>query len=304
MHKYIIYGVKFRSKIKLGQIPISNFDGPPDVTILTDKVRRPRKGIKKTSYKPFTVCNNNFFFWEVENVAKYYVKGSDSITIDVHKKAERGDAFTFLMETILPIALIKNNVFVFHASAVKVKGKAYVICSGPGQGKSTNAAFLQKKGYQLIEDDKSLLVYDKKKDKVYIQNGLPYMELWLPQKPFLDNSKAKVLGVVRKNIGKLRFDISDVVPKRRTAVEKIILVLMDNFTDDSISKTEIKGIQKVGVVKNHSYHSNLIQLLGKSKEHFQYVAQICAKLDVVKVSKSRLTKLNDSTKFLEDEITC
>lgn len=302
-HRYELYGLKIASELKLGVLPTSKFKGEPQVTIYKKKVTKPRKGLKDTLYKPSTIANDSVFYWNVDHIAKYIIKGSDTVYIQKDDKADWRDVVAFFLDTCLTVMLIKNNIFIFHASAIRAKGKAYIFCAPSGGGKSTVAAFLLKKGYTLIEDDKVLLTWDAKKQKLFIENGIPYMELWSNQQKILESSKAKRIGRVRKNIPKIRFDISDIVPKRRTPVEKIFLALMDNFDDDSISKNTISGINKISVVKNYSHLEYLIKILGKSKEHFKYIAQVATKVPVEKISRSRITKLENTLKFIENEIT-
>lgn len=302
-HKYIIFGLKIASELKLGLLPTAKYQDEPDIHIHIKKVVKPRKGIKDTVYKPNTIISKSVCYWEVDNIAKYLIKGSDTVYVQKGKDATWRDVFTFFMETVLTILLIKNDIFVFHASAIRAKGKAYVFCSGSGNGKSTLAGLLMRKGHKIIEDDKCLLTWDAKKKQVFIENGIPLLELWTPQQALGIKSKAKRLGRVRKDIPKIRFDISDIVPKRRTPVEKIFLILMDNHEDDKITQKPITGINKVSIVKNYSHLEYLIKPLGKAKEHFKYVAQIATKLPVYRISRSRLTKLDDSIKFIENEIT-
>lgn len=220
-YKYELYGLKIASELKLGTLPQTKYKEESAVKIHLQNVRRPRKNLKNTLYKPCTVANESIFFWEVPNVAKFLVKGDDTVHIQKSAKADILDVLTFFLDTILTVLLIKNEIFVFHASAIKSKGKAYIISSNSGGGKSTLAGLLFNHGYGIIEDDKCLLTWDAKKEKLYITNGIPYFELWAPQRKLLGGKKkVKRIGRVRKNIPKIRFDISEIIPKRRTPRRK------------------------------------------------------------------------------------
>lgn len=302
-YQYNIYGLKVESRFKLGVYPLSPFRGLPDVTIKKGKIDRPENGIERTVYKPYSVYNTKLYFLDIMGIAKYLVKGEKEVFIEKYSEANWQDVFAFLFDSIFTVILLKNDVFVFHASAVSFGKKAYMFCGPSGIGKSTLAASLAaSKGARIIEDDKCLVQYNKKTGKFQIKNQYPFIELWQPQLGFVKKIKGLVpKSKLRKNIQKFRIDIQAHRPKRAINLDQIILLNMSNM-EDTIDYAEIKGVQKVNVVKNYSHMHHVVQALGKNKEHFMAISKIVQGIPVHSINKSRLTKLEDFIRYIEEEI--
>jgi len=301
--KYNIYGLRVGSRFKLGVYPQSSFKGTADVLIKKAKISRPEEGLERTVYKPYSVYNTDLYFLDVMGIAKYLVKGDNEVLLEKYPEANWQDVFAFLFDSIFTVILVKNNIFVFHASAVSFGKKSFMFCGTAGIGKSTLAASLAaNKGAKIIEDDKCLVQYNKKTGKFQIKNQYPFIELWKPQLGFVKKIKGLVpKSRIRKNIQKFRIDIQEHRPKRAINLDQIILLNMSNM-EDTIQYTEIKGIQKVNVVKNYSHMHHVVPALGKNKEHFMAISKIVQGIPVHSINKSRLTKLEDFIRYIEEEV--
>lgn len=302
MYKYTIFGLNVESKIELGHYPQTQFKGKTRVTIKKGKLTRPEDDLPKTVYKPYSVFNNDIYFLDVGGIAKFSITQSE-IIIDKYKSSNWQDVFAFLFDGVFTVMLLKNDVFVFHAMAIKIKKQTIMFCGASGIGKSTLAVFLASKmDAKIIEDDKCLLVLNKKTGKIQIKNQYPFVEVWKPQVGFAHRIKGlKPISKVRKNIKKFRYNIQDHIPKRALNVDRIVLMNMTRHEDDIIYE-EVTGIRKVNVVKNYSHMHYIVPALGKNKEHFKAIAEVVQGLPVHSVDKSRLTSLEDFLTFIENEI--
>lgn len=301
--QYNIYGLKVGCSFKLGVYPLSPFKGTSDVLIKKAKISRPRDGLERTVYKPYSVYNADMYFLDVTSIAKYLVKGENEVLLEKYPEANWQDVFAFLFDSIFTVILLKNNIFVFHASAVSFGKKAFMFCGASGIGKSTLAASLAaNKDARIIEDDKCLVQYNKKTGRFQIKNQYPFIELWQPQLSFVKKIKGLVPKTrLRKNIQKFRIDIQEHRPKRAINLDQIILLNMSNM-EDTIEYKEIKGIQKVNVVKNYSHMHHVVPALGKNKEHFMAISKIVQGIPVHTLNKSRLTKLEDFIRYIEEVV--
>jgi len=283
---------------------VVDFDGRPDVFIKKGKLDRPNDTLPKTVYKPNSVFNSELFYLDVLGIARYQLNGHTEIIVDKYDTATGQDVLAFLFDSIFTVLLVKNDIFVFHASAVSIGKKAYMFCGPAGIGKTTLALTLAaRKGARIIEDDKCLVQYNKRTDKFMIKNQYPFVELWKPQLKLATTLKGvEPISQVRKNIQKFRFKIDNHVPKRAINIDQIILLSMNQLTDN-IVYNPITGIQKISVVKYFSHMHHLVPALDKSKQHFKAISEIVKGIPVHSIDKSRLTKLDEFLKFIEDEIT-
>lgn len=300
---YNIYGLIATTNFKLGVYPQSKAHSTVDIYIRKGKVNRPKDGIDNTVYKPYSVINKELFFLDVSEIAKFKVSKGEKIVIEKYKQASWQDVFAFLFDTIFTIILLQNSIFVFHAMAVAFGRKAILFCGPSGIGKSTLAAYLVKnKKARIIEDDKCLLEFNSRTKKFQIKNHFPFIELWQNNANFLkDQKQIKAISRVRKNIPKIRFDIKDHAPKRSVALDKIVLLNMNNL-EDKIDYDQITGIRKVNIVKNYTHLDQYVSIFGKNKDHFKTISSIVNGIEVHSINKSRLTTLPDFIKFIEDEI--
>jgi len=300
---YNIFGLTAGVNFKLHGYPETMPVDPLDVHIRKGKVNRPKDGIERTVYKPFSVISEHLYFLDVPEIAKYKVEKGKKIVIEKYPQASWQDVFAFLFDTVFTILLLQNGIFVFHAMAVAFGKKAILFCGPSGIGKSTLAAYLVKnKKAKIIEDDKCLLELNPKTQRFQIKNHIPFIELWQNNAGLLkDHKNIKPINKVRENIPKIRFDITHHVPKRSVALDKIVLLSMKNLKDEIIYK-EITGIQKVNIVKNHTHMDHYVSVFKKNKEHFQTIKAIVNGIEVHSINKSRLTSLPDFIKYIEDEI--
>lgn len=302
-YTYKLYGLKITSSVKFTDLEELSFSGTHDVRIRKGKIKKPNDDLPKTVYKPFSSYNIDFFYLDVIEIAKFLVKGKDEVVIEKYAKANWQDVKAFLFDTILTVVMLRNNVFAFHASAIVLNKKAYMFCGKAGLGKSTLVASLAaNKGGKIIEDDRCVLTYNKKRNAFLLKNQYPFIELWKPQLKFA--SKIKGLSVkskVRSNIEKYRIGTTSHALKKSVELDKIILINMTQ-KEDEIVYSEIKGIKKVNTVKHYTHLDHMIPFFGKNKEHFKQLAKIVENVPVYSIDKSRVTKLADFIKFIEDEI--
>ena len=303
MYTYQLFHLKVASAFEIVGMPETNFEEEVDVTIRAATITPPEKDLPKTLYKPASVANQELYYLEIEDIAKFQINGKEEVLIDIAENSTEKDAMAFFFDTILTVLLLKHEQFVFHASAVKVGDSAVLICAPAGGGKSTLATIMLNRGMELIEDDRCLVHWDEATQQLMIQNYLPFMDLWRDlTKAAEKNGQLKQLYQIRKNIQKFRYDASSITIKEAVPVNKLLLISMDN-QEDKIEQEQIKGIAKVRVTKNFTHLDHLIPIISNSSKHFQYLAKMVTKVPVYRVSRSRLTSLKDFSAHIIQEIT-
>lgn len=302
-YHYEVFGLQVSCSFKLGHYPPAPSPGAPDVVLIKKKLARPVDGLDQTVYKPYSVYNQDFYYLEISGIARFLIQGKDTVYLEKMPGAKWNDVFAFLFDTIFTVLLMKNEIFVFHASAVAFGRKALLFCAGGGLGKSTLAASLAaNRGARIIEDDRCLLEFNKRSGNFQVRNQFPFIELWKPQHGFASRIKGVDKGyAIRTAIAKKRFPIHAHVPARAVRLDKIVLVNM-NQMEDKIEYDQITGIEKVRVVKNYTHLDHMLKPLGKSTAHFKHISQVVQGVEVHRVRKSRSTKLPKFIKFIEDEI--
>jgi hypothetical protein len=80
------------------------------------------------------------------------------------------------LNQVLPLALSRRGVLVFHASAVDLNGKGVAFVGASGQGKSTLAGSFASTGMQLLTDDG--LQVEWRNEQLTVLPAHPSVRLW------------------------------------------------------------------------------------------------------------------------------
>ena len=151
MFCYCASGLSVRSEIAVpGLLPMAN-DRDPDVTVRLGPVPA---GLENASASgPTWQMAGDRFLLRVPGIAGFLLEAGRDITIEAENGTPPGDIVIFLLGTVFGILLHQRGHVVLHASAVRVNGKAVLFCGPSGTGKSTMAAALGTRGFDLVTDD-------------------------------------------------------------------------------------------------------------------------------------------------------
>jgi len=175
MHLYSAYGLSVRSSLLLPELTSpAGAIRPVDVTIRLGRVRR----------RPPQLDPAGFGFWStgdeachvLEKVGAFLVRAGREIVIDPAPGVEDRLIRLSLLGPALGLLLHQRGLLVLHASVVARGDTAIAILGSSGWGKSTIAAALYAKGYDLVTDDVTAVRFDD--DGPYVLPGFPQVKLW------------------------------------------------------------------------------------------------------------------------------
>lgn len=89
----------------------------------------------------------------IPRVGSFHIKGGRRIVVAPAKGAPLRAIRPWLIGSAWGALCYQRGVFLIHASAVIVRGEAVLFCAPAKGGKSTIAAELTSRGYQLVSDD-------------------------------------------------------------------------------------------------------------------------------------------------------
>jgi hypothetical protein len=136
-----VTGVDF--EVKLGKVPL-HFEQEPQTV------------------DEYSKMNAKEFFMEVPEVAKYFVKNGNQVTIEPHTEDLR-DVLLYFKSNCMAAVLFQRGKIPFHVSGVVDNdGGVWLFSADSGTGKSTTALKLKERGYSIFTDDTAL---------IYVENG-------------------------------------------------------------------------------------------------------------------------------------
>jgi hypothetical protein len=176
MHCYFAYGLRIRSALALPELtPGAGLPaGSEDVTIRFGPVQP----------LPSPLDRSGFGFWAagddachvLDKVGAFLVRGGHEIVVDAAPGVEDRVLRLSVLGPALGLLLHQRGFLVLHASVVARSGDALAFLGNNGWGKSTIAAALHAKGYDLVVDDVAAIAIDEGQPRVL--PGFPQVKLW------------------------------------------------------------------------------------------------------------------------------
>jgi len=148
--RYRAYGLVIASDLHLPEL-LPGGDGAADVVIRLGAVdhRPPPRRTDGAAYavSPDEVC----FFWE--QVGAFQVRNGSEIVVESLPGAEEQLIRLPLLGSVIGVLLHQRGLLPLHASAVAIDGNVAVFLGCKGEGKSTIAAALYRRGHAVLSDD-------------------------------------------------------------------------------------------------------------------------------------------------------
>ena len=301
---YQFFGINLVSDIALAGFPLAESSSDITVPIVWGTVVRPQDDIVGAQYKPDSVCHQDFYFLEVDDIARYYIDQGESITIERIGLSSDHDVAAFLIDTVLTALLLMHDQYVFHASAIKKDTTATMICGQAGAGKSAIALHMINMGYDFVEDDRCLPYRKSGNDSVMIHNRLPYLEVWRTEAKLLEGMHSiHKIGLVRDNIAKERIDMGGYVGNSNDDIhlQQVIILHIHNHIEP-ITVHRLTGAQKFSLVKQYAHKDHLIKYLGSSSQQFQFIVDLLAHIPVYLIKKNRTNTAKEVSQFMQSNI--
>lgn len=128
--------------------------------------------------------------FNVSGYARFWVRDGRSIVVTPESGVDEAEIQVFLLGSVFGALCHQRGLVTLHASAVRLPDGGAALFAGPsGIGKSTVAAALMQRGYEVICDDLSVL--RKQPDGVYhVAPGIPRLRLWDDVVSFLEIDRA------------------------------------------------------------------------------------------------------------------
>jgi len=200
MQYYSAYGLSIRSAVALPELitpgVVPNADSG-DVVVRLGSVQP----------LPSQLDSRGFGFWTrgdeachfVEKVGAFLARGGREIVIDPAPGVEDRLLRLSLLGPALALILHQRGLLVIHASVVARRSGAIAFLGKNGWGKSTIAAALHVKGYDLVTDDVAAIQIDQAGPSVL--PSFPQVKLW-PQAATLLGEIPERLPLLHPNFDK------------------------------------------------------------------------------------------------------
>lgn len=225
---------------------------------------------------------------DIPDIASYLIERGSSIRIAPASNAEMVDIRLFLLGTAFGIACHQNGTFPLHASAIMVENQVIAFVGPSGAGKSTLGTWLTQAGYPLLTDDVCILKQSQNTAPT-AHSGSPRIKLWLDALQALEiDHRALQRDMTRTD----KFHLTLNQAHNATAAAPLRAIYLLN-TEDAAECT-IEGprdhLNAIAVISDNTYRQELIEAMGRSRQHFAACAQIGRHVPVYKLRRPRSLK--------------
>lgn len=295
LYRYKAFGLNIESEIEIPEFVPEN--GEPDVFICLGEV--PESIVNPLFAGVRFQASPGQFLLKVDNIASFYAEGGRTITIKPFLNAQEADIRLFLLGSAFGALVHQRGMLPMHGSSISICGKAYIFSGISGVGKSTLAAGLMNRGYELLSDDISVVSVDETKHPIVFA-GYPGVKLWA-------DSLTK-LGKDPENYQRVRTKLNKhhLHAQGQYHSEALLLggvYILQTKNTDGIQMESLKGIEKFNALKNNTYRLNFIKGLGNTESHFNHISTLASHCPVKRIIRSSKTfSLHELLNLIEQEL--
>jgi len=172
MFLYSAYGLRISSQIELAELVPGRGQG--DVVIRVAPAPDWLSGLKTESQR-IEIRDNVARFW-FNDVGAFEVRDGREIDVIPEPGIDAPVLRLYIQGMVLAMLLQQRGLCVLHASVARIHGEAVALCGPVGAGKSTLAAALVQRGFELLSDDNAAVSLEGRNPTV--APAYPFVKLY------------------------------------------------------------------------------------------------------------------------------
>ncbi|MCE5286192.1 MAG: phosphoenolpyruvate carboxykinase (ATP) [Pelosinus sp.] len=279
-YQYTVYGLNIDSEIMLPELMIRSV-GAADVQVVLGDVMK-QIDHKLPDFECYLLPAGDKALFITKGVASYCITGKQ-ITVEPFLQADLGMVKLYLLGTVMGIVLQQRGLMPMHGSTAVINGQAVLFTGLSGAGKSTMAAALHQRGFDLLADDVSALRCDEN-GVFWVQPGYPQQKLW-PQSTNLLGMDTNGFRVVSTQWEKYAIPLPKGFYKMPLPLAAVyVFVLAEG---GGIAIRPLTGTLKMMAIMQNIYRVELIAALGLTVQHFEKCAAISKQSAVFQLTRPK-----------------
>ncbi len=293
MPNYAAYGLIIDSVIPLTGLSLAP-EGPPDVVVREGSVPTslpaPLRGGVLYQAQP------GEFLLQLDDVAHFWVRGGETITVERSPQATDADVQVFLLDSAFGALLHQRGVLPLHGSSVVTPEGVVVFAGNSGSGKSTLAGAFANRGYPILSDDVCAVSIET--GAPLAMPGVPWMRLWADMQHHLDGARERVR--VRPGQEKYMVPLGEQFAHTPAPLRAVVELTVRNM--DEVWVRALSDMGKRQVLLRHTYRSWFVGGLGLEGAHFIQVMQVAEQIEVYRLRRPQMPfRLDEMVELIESE---
>jgi hypothetical protein len=285
MENYSAYGLTISSELDLPELPPTT-DNTVDVTIKFGSVSSALPGAIAAGIA-WQAAKNQLLI-DVQNVARYLISNGDTVTIEPYAQSQEADLRAFLFGSTLGALLHQRGCLTLHASTIVTDKGAVLFAGKSGAGKSTIAAAMEQRGYPLLSDDKTAIVFPPEAVP-QAMSAYPTRRLW--------QDSTEKLGLPTDDQQRLRAGLNKFVSPVThfcTIPQPIHCIFcLQSHHLDTIKTEKLQGSEALTAIIKATYRRKMLYALGASQNQFHQASALTKTAQVFRITRPEYPFLLD-----------
>jgi hypothetical protein len=299
--KYRLGPFILASELALPELTRRDADLAADVTIRFGKVPEQLEGVVANETRWW--ASREAYLLRVPGVAAFYAWRGREVVVEPEPGALEGDIRAYLLAPIFSVLCHQLGMYALHASSVRVGEGVVAFPADSGGGKSTLAAYLDRRGYAVISDDNCLLelgpeMPGSSDEPTRVVPVAPALKLWRSALEQLGTPPEELVQVFSKE-DKYRFRINEI--EDRLPLREVIFIEWTDGPDDPITLIPLAGVQAVGRLMQFTHYDYLMKAMDRQAENFVLCGRILSQVGAYVLRRPRnFARIGEVIDLLEE----
>jgi len=285
---YKSFGLIIKSEIEIPELPL--FEGDLNKEQVQVKIRWGKIpescGDFETNGATFQSSSNKTLI-HCDGVANYLIQNGSEIIIERFKNSDLKDLRVFLLGSSLGALLHQRGIVPLHGSTIKFRDKAIIFAGFAGSGKSTIAAQMMLKKYQIMGDDIAPIAFNQESNPM-VHPSVLRLKIW--------NDTLQKIGYhppplepIRKKLNKFFLPLNGSFYDQPLLIDRIYFLNYHHKAKPQIKV--LRGIDKTDALLTNIYRKIFFKGTKLNEKCFNKVSEIANKVKCRQLLKPA-TKFN------------
>ncbi len=260
LYRYHAFGLNFQSEIPIPEMREGYSERGDPVVIRIASAPCP-DGL--TSLMSGVAAGPQDFWMDVPDMVRLHVAGGSVITIEPATDATVPDIRAYLLGSAIGALLYQRGRLPLHASAIEIDGVGVAFTGASGDGKSSIAHALVRRGHRLICDD--IAAVDTDGGAPVLWPGLVMLKLW-GDSIAAAGEQSDGLRPVLAEMDKYMRPVAVLAPFLAHDLGHIVKLTV--AADANVTMTPLRGSSGAAILIANSFRGQLVSPMERSRAHF------------------------------------
>ena len=264
---YSLAGILLASELPIPELAsLPGFRAPREaVPIRVGTISWPLPG--GTEINPDCWATPSQYLLRIPGVARYRVSDGMEIIVEPEPGARPLDVRAYLLGTVFVVLCHQRGLLPLHASAVAADGQIVAFLGHSGEGKSSLAAHLARRGFPIVADD-ICLVDTRAEGPAMVTPAAPWLKLWRASLEHL-GQRAEGLDQVFSEDDKYRLPVQ--AGEESAPIGKLVFLERKDggvAADSSVEIVEVPHLRAIPMLMNLTHQAYLLEATGQRNDSF------------------------------------